>query len=434
MGRRPLTIEALSSLAADGNRELAWTIYGEQGEGTFDPQTAEDALHRACPKTNGIFAPIVDVARPERSFSARIELAEGPGRSPVLGQRALDATNRAIAEAWEIAGGTGPVPDLHARVQTAERLGVEIEGSSLYLATALAALARFGEVPAIERNVLATGAPGENLRYLAAKRDVSACVRTTLRQGKLLALGQPAPDPDDEVEPVHDLRSAATRVFGYVPWAPSAPCDRVHLYCHESRGGAPFEGGVLKKLPDDLAPEHLGPGSEVDGIIGEVFQHRGRYVVSIAGPVVLAAYLGWRLNSYRELRVLQQGRPYWDQAQREPVRAAVPAAGSRPPMRLALVRPGSKAPPPGWERHDLPVEIRPENAPFELRRLLERCNGAEELDLSIDAALAFAFAVGSVLANRVSVVYWGYRGPELRPWFRAPAGVGAAGPLARDAG
>jgi hypothetical protein len=302
--------ELLRLLVEEGNREAAKRHLSKIKLSVPRRRKVEllRIMDQTPPRKQAIFTPLLGEDCPDLSCRVRAERDGTP--ASCLGDTARAAVDRAVKDAWELAGGSGPRPKLGVQVDLAEKVEPpqKINGPSLYLPALLATIAELGQVTPT-RNVMATGSFEDPLKGLAEKLEIFDAARDVLGLDRLLAASssaishQVAPD-DDRVTVCETPAEAVSRAFGWVPWLPGVEDRRIHVYCGESRHEGPWPEGEYEKirlLSDELEPAHL------DGAVMqvmEVLSGAQRAEVSLAVPQPVAARLGYELKNYRPTQVV----------------------------------------------------------------------------------------------------------------------------------
>jgi hypothetical protein len=187
------SVKLLLALARQGNRGLALERFDAltRGLGADERRALYQRLRAEPVRAGAIFVPLVDAQRPNESIACEVRV-EPDEWSPRWTSETRESARAAIALAARLTGAAEPLDGLVARLELAELLEAEVSGGSLYLATLLAAVARFGEKQPL-RNVLATGAFDEPIAWLPAKLELCARVRGELKTRALQVASSEAP-------------------------------------------------------------------------------------------------------------------------------------------------------------------------------------------------------------------------------------------------
>jgi hypothetical protein len=408
--------QLLRLLAEQGNRALAQSRFSELVPREWAPALWQElAQHRVL--SGQILAPLIDPVESGWSLACGVEVGEDCAPPPYLDEQASSVVREAIEEAWRLVGGPGPCPPATIRVPLAAAMGFRIQGRSLFLPTLLAATARFGEAVPMG-NVLATGDFAVPIDFLRDKQALAAAVRDELGQERLLVASRTrAPLDPDLATACTDGVDALRQSFHLLPWHPEAEVRRVHVYCADSKRNPPlrFAGKDTQPidLPARLEPQHL---DEAVARVCEALGAHPRAELSIAGPVALAARLGWELKNRPTcvVRIIDCARnePWWHNQARAPFG---PQSAASPEPRV-LVGTATSIP-PGWDLFPIPQVLTARDIPPLVRRFLETYATAKDLHLAVAGPVALAWALGAALKNRVPFTFYQREGAEYRAWF-----------------
>lgn len=273
-----------------------------------------------------VLLPVVGMGSHEH-ISCRVDVEEIPGSSgevetgDVFEADAKASVTQAVRDAWDLVGG-GPdgLPACRVTIPLLELLRRQVRGRSAYLATLLRALALFGDIEPPQ--VMATGSFDDPIAGLDAKARCFRESRDHLELDKLLVASSSPPKAIDKtvVRTVSSAKEAAHAVFGFVPWHSRAAQRQLHLYCGRRRESPYFgEGWETHQLARVVADNDLTQIAEHvrDLLMSAEGGERSRIDLSLAGPVHLAARLGYALKNVKaELRLIHEDQVWWTKGQR----------------------------------------------------------------------------------------------------------------------
>lgn len=391
----------LVALVRDGNRAHAARL-NRAWDG--DRPGRAQRIQQTAAASPAVFAPVVVHHAPEPSFVSRLLLAPEGSHGPNLHPDSVAAIDAALDAAWTLTRHEGPRPRCGARLPLAEALGVPVAGRSFFLPALLAGVVHFSETP-LTHNVLATGHPGDDIRStLAIKLSLARSRRDELGHEALWVAASHSPGAlvDDGGRWCRSPEEAVDAVFGHRPWGATADIPRWHL--HAGRDGAkarpPTRGAGWRAvpLPFPITPEHLPT------VLADVLRHlegAGSGEVSIAGPLYLAAALGWELkNLPGTLRLIHRDAPWWRRG--TPVG---PDASPSPRLGPRVLITGRRRREDGWSSLDLVAAQGParDALPGDLPRLLSRLLASlppdGPMDVACDGPMPVAWALGETLRN-----------------------------------
>lgn len=418
--------KALRTLCLHGLRDEALGLARQCGVRDLAPEQ-RDALAATVRQTRAlqceVFFPLVDRGDAGRDRRVQVKVERCPGdvdQTPgegVLAPAAARAVLEAVDAAWAQLGGVDARPRVRVSLPLLEDVPTErreVDGSSLFLATFLAAVGCFGERRPI-RNVLATGAPGVPLDHLGRKRRQRD---DGLGVTDLLALGVSAdshPPEGLQVVRCEDLRHAIALTYRLTPVLRFASARCLHAYCGERRDlPARFLNRTMLKpeplaLAPTLTPENFR--ANLDAVLAAI-PAREPVELSLGTTVCFAAALGWRLaNGARQVWMIDAGEdvPWWSTGDRPTPAPAAPNP-PRAHARRIVTRYPERAP-GDWEPVVIPSDVHREDVPGLVGRIAHALSGVVHLDLAFDAPLALAFAVGTSLRNaHAAVEFWHFDG------------------------
>ncbi len=431
--------QAIEAAMEHARRDLAVTML----EGWADsPVLTDDERDDLASVVRGdarasraVFFPLVDVAEDARSRVLRVVVREARAGEDSLTADALpdgiagaerDAMVEALDAAWRTLGGIGDRPRLRVSFPLFEHVVEErrdVRGASFYLATWLAAVGTLsGREPV--RNVVVTGRPGETLRALPSKARALRAVAAGLGVTELMAVSRnraPAIEPHEglRVRWCEDLDELLALTFRVPPILRRSSTRCVHVYSEAFRSDVP-----ARFLNRDVVRVDL-PRLTADNFSAEVaraVEAIPKYEpveLSIAGPVVLGAALGWALANRptHDVWIIHapDGRPWWHSKTRVAA-ASTPAHGDASSPRALVTRYPWRAK-PGWRVIEVSDEVTAEQVHDEVARVAAALAPVGELELAFDTPLALAWAIAATIRNQhARIGFWHYDGSEYARW------------------
>jgi hypothetical protein len=407
----------LIELVRDGNREAALTqLKSRELDGEL-LSAGRRLLGETTARRRSVFVPLVD-PRADRSYTASISIDTDRSRPPWLGdERAADAVERAMNDAWRDCGATGTRPAAWPR------LGIEgavpelqVTGGSLYLGVYLAARAHFGEQP-LPHSVLATGDFAAEPE-LDAKHALFTRVRRELGLEYLMvASREPLRLPyDSDFRQVGDRPEAARQVFGIEPWHRSANVTSLHIHTSE-RGQAPagrFRGRDTRVVFVGWQAPAALPATLAS--VRQALADSERSEFSFEGPPVVVAALGVDMrNDPRAVRLVATDHVVWHNQ----VRLFHPRPPERTEARV-VIAPDAVAVQEPWKAFRVPANITPSDLPVLVERFLAEHAGTRTLHLVFATWLPVAWSLAGMLKNSGRRIYYQRAGEE--PWFESRDG------------
>jgi hypothetical protein len=393
--------DLLVELAAQGNLELARERLRELNAGPRETADLLRRLNHATSPVGTVFAPLPPAMGETGGLSCAVRVELGRGHSERLGPAARRAADDAIAEAWRIIAGPGAAPAAGVVLELCDRLGREVEGSSLFLPALLAAVRCFSHMQ-LHQSVMATGSFDEPLGSLPQKLGLFGDRERRLGLDSLLVASKGPVDFDGALQ-CPDGEDAVRRVFGFVPWHRDAEVRRVHAYC-PPRKEVPWPAGSY--VPVEL-PETLGPGNltEAAARIRSALGDAERVELSIGGPVAFAAKVGHDLKNLRtvDIVVVHEGER-WLSNKTTWAQPPQPATAPSGNVRLVLTTKGRGA--EGWEMHEVSDPMRPSDLAAEIAWLLETAATVSSLDLAVDGPYPLAWAAVQALKNHKAIRFF----------------------------
>lgn len=413
---KPINIESLEALAAEGNAEYAKDLLREL------PQDRDDALARingASPHTGRIRAPLV-LAK-DSAIMASVSVAPGQ-HSPQFAADTRASVETALADASCLTyAPAAAVAGLGVRMELAELLGLEVNGRSLYLPTLLEAVGYLGGFEMIE-SWAATGCFDTELDHLESKLGAYQTSKELLKHRSLLTAGRPAPPTSPGMIVCETKESAVYRVFGRTPWHPDAEVTCLHIYCGH-RSQCPTKRTAAKKvlipLPARISPQDL---ESIQKTLAHNIRPDQRYEISLGGPVILGAWLAKILkNVPAEVHFLdgQSGLPWWSNKAKNYV-TPDPIPAQPDSRRVVICDVGALFIDDKWERYVIEKQVTPERIGAHVGAFLSRYASAPELHVGFKAPAGLVFAIATALHNRGAPThYYHLDQTENRyvPWF-----------------
>lgn len=398
-----LTRDELCALAREGNRDRALR-YAE----THDP-SMRNTLRQIPVEGVGFYFPALGPT-PENDLTCRVDVSAGDARPPIADPLAQAAITDALRDAWLAVGGLGAPPACAVEIPlcpVVNALGLRLAGSSLYLATMLAAASHFTDTPR-SRNVLATGHFAHPLGDASRKVALARNRGDIFGRGAFLVAGTYAFDLGDG-QHVHAPESAIRAALRHLPWARSAAVRRVFVQVpnppwHTRPGprnpptcwGTGTYETVSSPAPISTRADYDALGHALTNALSDA----PRVELVLGVPQIAAAFLGDLFKNGRWQIVLVHqvdGRVLW---RRDTVLPPPGDTVTSLPRETRRVLFSCKSRPSGWTPIALGASIEPMQYAQALANASAQLRDVGAIELSTDGPVAFAWAMGETFSTR----------------------------------
>ncbi|MDI7268704.1 MAG: SAVED domain-containing protein [Myxococcota bacterium] len=411
----PAEAARLVDLARHGNRGLALERLGDRDSSLFIE------IHGLPPPPPGSYAVVLEQDR-SVAWLERVEVVDGSANQEG-GPRFVRAVNEARERAWAVVGGNGLPPPAHIRLPLSGCASVD--GPSIGLPAFIAFVAHFSQMPFVEP-VVATGWFNQPLGFAELKHDAWERERRRLRSSHMLVAGSHPLTARGEIRHLQRAEDIAPHVWPFIPWVADrfgdVPATRIQVRRNDDdplpAGWTDLQIGWIE------APGCLWDKAKAvrDAVTGAITTS-GRVEMRIAGPLVLAAAVGYLTKNLGPVLFVHghgDGRRFWWNGAQPSMRDAGLSPRGVPAERRLVVRCGASYDcPDEWEPVDLGENVAPTDLPNAISKVLDMSRGRTRVHVALTGPLPLAFALGATLAPRRNATFWQWNRQERKyeRWF-----------------